>query len=114
VLFQTVVALSEALAVARRSGVDGEVLFETLAKGSADSFALRNHGMRAMLPGEFPERAFAAEYALKDLGYALDLAAAGGLRLAGAEVAGALLREAIARGHGKQYWPVLSRVVDPT
>ena len=114
VLFQTVVALSEALAVARRSGVDGEVLFETLAKGSADSFALRNHGMRAMLPGEFPERAFAAEYALKDLGYALDLAAAGGLRLAGAEVAGALLREAIARGYGKQYWPVLSRIVDPT
>ena len=113
VLFQTGVALSEALAVARRSGVDGEVLFETLAKGSADSFALRNHGMRAMLPGEFPERAFAAEYALKDLSYALDLAAAGGLRLAGAEVAGALLREAIARGYGKQYWPVLSRVVDP-
>jgi 3-hydroxyisobutyrate dehydrogenase-like beta-hydroxyacid dehydrogenase len=112
VLFQTVVALSEALAVARRSGVDGEVLFDTLAKGSADSFALRNHGMRAMLPAEFPERAFAAEYALKDLGYALDLAAAGGLRLAGAEVAGTLLREAIARGYGKQYWPVLSRVVD--
>lgn len=112
VLFQTVVALSEALAVARRSGVDGEVLFDTLAKGSADSFALRNHGMRAMLPAEFPERAFAAEYALKDLGYALDLAAAGGLRLAGAEVAGTLLREAIARGCGKQYWPVLSRVVD--
>lgn len=114
VLFQTVVALSEALAVARRSGVDGAVLFETLAKGSADSFALRNHGMRAMLPGEFPERAFSVEYALKDLGYALDLAAADGLRLAGAEVAGELLREAAARGYGKQYWPVLSRVVDPT
>ena len=41
-----------------------------------------------------------------DLGYALGLAA-GGLRLAGAEVAGELLREAIARGYGKQYWPVL-------
>lgn len=114
VLFQTVAALSEALAVARRSGVDGKVLFETLTKGSADSFALRNHGMRAVLPGEFPERAFSVEYALKDLGYALDLAAADGLRLAGAEVAGELLREALARGYGKQYWPVLSRVVDPT
>lgn len=112
VLFQTVAALSEALAVARRSGVDPEVLFTALAKGSADSFALRNHGMRAMLPGEFPERAFSCEYALKDLGYALDLAAAGGLRLAGAEVAGALLREAVARGYGRQYWPVLSRIVE--
>lgn len=112
VLFETVVALSEALAVARRSGVDGAMLLDTLAKGSADSFALRNHGMRAVLPAEFPERAFSAEYALKDLGYALDLAADAGLRLAGAETAGALLREAIARGWERQYWPVLSRLVD--
>ena len=68
VLFQTVVALAEALAIARAQGVDGKVLFETLTKGSADSFALRNHGMKAMLPGVFPERAFSTEYALKDLG----------------------------------------------
>ena len=40
VLIQTVVALAEALAVARRSGLDGTVLFETLTKGSGDSFAL--------------------------------------------------------------------------
>ncbi len=112
VLFQTVVALSEALAVARSAGVDGDMLFSTLTKGSADSFALRNHGMRAVLPGQFPERAFSAEYALKDLGYALDLAREAGLNLAGADVADALLKEAIARGYGKQYWPVLSRIVE--
>ncbi len=45
VLFQTVAALAEALAIGRRAGVDGEVLLSTLAKGSADSFALRNHGL---------------------------------------------------------------------
>ena len=61
VLFQTVVALAEALTIARAQGVDGKVLFETLSKGSADSFALRNHGMKAMLPGVFPERAFSTE-----------------------------------------------------
>jgi 3-hydroxyisobutyrate dehydrogenase-like beta-hydroxyacid dehydrogenase len=33
VLFQTVVALAEALSIARAQGVDGKVLFETLAKG---------------------------------------------------------------------------------
>jgi 3-hydroxyisobutyrate dehydrogenase len=39
VLFQTVNALSEAAGIARRSGVDPKLLFETLSKGSADSFA---------------------------------------------------------------------------
>ena len=56
VLIETVIALAEALALARRNGLDGRVLFETLTKGSADSFALRNHGMKAMLPGTFPSR----------------------------------------------------------
>ena len=49
VVAQTVVALAEALAVARASGaVDPRVLFETLTKGSADSFVLRNHGMKSL------------------------------------------------------------------
>ena len=112
VLIQTVVALSEALAVARRAGMDGQVLFETLAKGSADSFALRNHGMKAVLPGVFPERAFSTEYALKDLGYALDLGAETGMTLPGAELAAGILRQAIADGDGDLYWPVISRVID--
>ena len=112
VLFQTVVALSEALAMARRAGVEGKVLFETLAKGSADSFALRNHGMKALLPGLFPKRAFGTDYALKDLGYALDLAKSVGLDVPGAELAGALLRQASAAGLGEEYWPVFARLVD--
>ena len=57
VVAQTVVALAEALAVARASGaVDPAVLFETLAKGSADSFVLRNHGMKSLLPDHHPTR----------------------------------------------------------
>ena len=66
VLFETVNALSEAVAVARHNGVDPKLLLDTLSKGSADSFALRNHGMKAIVPGNFPERAFSTEYALKD------------------------------------------------
>ena len=111
VLVQTVAALCEALAVARAAGMDGRVLLDTLAKGSADSFALRNHAMKAVLPGAFPERAFSAEYALKDIGYALDLARDAGLAVPGAERAAALLRAAIARGDGALYWPVISRVI---
>jgi len=111
VLFETVGALAEALAIGRRAGLDERLLLETLSKGSADSFALRNHGMKAMLPRDFPENAFAAEYALKDLSYALELARDGGVAIAGAELAGARLAEAIRRGHGQRYWPVLLKVV---
>lgn len=112
VLFQTVVAICEALALARRSGVDGALLFETLSKGSADSFALRNHGMKAVLPGSFPERAFSTDYALKDLGYALDLAKELGVATPGAELAGRLLRAASEAGLGGQYWPVIAKIID--
>jgi 3-hydroxyisobutyrate dehydrogenase-like beta-hydroxyacid dehydrogenase len=111
VLVETVVALSEALIVARRAGLDGKILFETLMKGSADSFALRNHGMKAVLPNIFPERAFSTEYMGKDIGYALDLAADVGAKVHGAELASRLLREASEAGFGNFYWPVVSRVL---
>ena len=110
VLFQNVVALAEALALVRHAGLDPKLALETLAKGSADSFALRNHGMKAMLPGVFPERAFSAEYALKDLGYALELAADAGIGLPGAQNARQLLERAVAAGHGAEYFPVLARL----
>ncbi len=112
VLFQTVNALAEALALGRRAGVDAALLFDALAKGSADSFALRNHGMKAMLPGEFPERAFSVEYAEKDNGYALELGRECGVRLRGAEVVAALFAEARAAGFGSAYYPVIAKVVD--
>ena len=111
VLAQNVVALAEALAVAKAAGVDSAMLFDALSKGSADSFALRNHGLKAMVPGVYPQRAFSAEYMLKDVGYALELAAAYGLQLSGAENARALLERAIAAGFGAEYFPALAKVV---
>ena len=111
VLAQNVVALAEALAVAKAAGVDPAMLFEVLAKGSADSFALRNHGMKALLPGTYPERAFSSEYMLKDVGYALEIAAECGVHLSGAENARALLERAIAAGFGAEYFPALAKVV---
>lgn len=109
VLFETVNALAEAVAVARHNGVDPKLLLDTLSKGSADSFALRNHGMKAIVPGNFPERAFSTEYALKDLSYALELAADAGLRIRGAELIGTVLQEAIDAGSGDNYFPVIAR-----
>jgi 3-hydroxyisobutyrate dehydrogenase len=109
VLFETVNALAEAVAVAGRNGVDPKLLLDTLSKGSADSFALRNHGLKAIVPGNFPERAFSTAYALKDLSYALELAADAGLQIRGAELIGTILQEAIDAGSGDNYFPVIAR-----
>ncbi len=114
VLFETVNALAEAVAVAKAAGVEPKLLLETLSKGSADSFALRNHGMKAILPGVFPERAFSTEYALKDLSYALELAGDAGLKLRGAELIGAILQEAIDAGSGDNYFPVIAKHIPGT
>jgi 3-hydroxyisobutyrate dehydrogenase len=111
VLFETVNALAEAVAVARHNGVDPKLLLDTLSKGSADSFALRNHGMKAIVPGNFPERAFSTEYALKDLSYALELAADAGIRIRGAELMVKVLQEAIDAGSGNNYFPVIAKHV---
>jgi hypothetical protein len=112
VLFQTVNALAEALALGRRAGVDPALLFEALSKGSADSFALRNHGMKAMLLGAYPERAFSVAYAEKDNAYALQLGRDTGVRLRGAETVAAVLQAARAAGYADAYYPVIARIVD--
>ncbi len=112
VLFQTVVALAEALAIGNSVGLDGKLLFETMSKGSGDSFALRNHGLKSMIPKVFPERAFSVKYARKDLRYALSLAAEAGLAVPSAKLVDAIYDRAIAAGLGDQYHPVISRVTE--
>ena len=110
-LFQNVAALAEALALIRRLGLDAELALDALSKGSADSFALRNHAMNAMLPNRYPERAFSVTYALKDIGYALELAKLAGIELSGAKNAKALLERAAAAGHTEEYFPVIAKLV---
>lgn len=112
VLFETVNALAEAVAIARRSGVEPKLLLDTLSKGSADSFALRNHGLKAIVPGDFPLRAFSTEYALKDMSYALELAAQGGIEPRGAALVHGVLQEAIDGGFGDAYFPVIAKLID--
>ena len=112
VLIEIGVAIAEALAVGAAAGVDKALLVETLAKGSADSFALRNHGLKAMLPEQFPKQAFSTNYALKDVISALELARETGFILPGARLAAARLVKARDAGHGDDYWPVISTLVD--
>ncbi len=112
-VFQHTAALAEAIAIGRRNGVPPDVLLPTIAKGSGDSFVLRNHGMKSMLPRQFPARAFSTHYAIKDLSYALEMAAAAGLAVPGAELTMQRLRQSVQAGYGELYHPVMLNVIDP-
>ena len=114
ILFQNVRALAEGLAIARRQGIEPQTFLEAVSRSSGDSFALRNHGMKAMLEGRFPEGAFPVTYALKDLDYALDLAQESGIDAEGAALVKALFTEAIERGLGARYHPVIATLIDRT
>ena len=114
VLFEIGAALAEALAVGRRSGIAPEVLLEALRRGSADSFALRNHGLNAMLPGVYHEREFSVRYALKDLDYALALARQAGVAADGAKLVRERFARAIEAGDAERYWPVIAEHVAPS
>jgi 3-hydroxyisobutyrate dehydrogenase-like beta-hydroxyacid dehydrogenase len=113
VVAQTVVALAEALAVARASGVvDPRVLFETLAKGSADSFVLRNHGLKSLVPDRHPtEGAFPTTYIVKDLSYALALAESCGLTLPQASTTKRLMEQTAAAGYARNYYTAVINVL---
>ena len=111
-LFQNCAAIAEALAIARRAGLDEELFLQTVGKSSGDSFALKNHAMKAMLPRDYPEGAFSVRYALKDLTYALDLAAAENVSAKGGELVRERFEQAVAEGHGERYHPVVRDVID--
>jgi len=112
-VFQNTAAIAEAIALGRRNGVPPEVLLPAMALGSGDSFVLRNHGMKAMLPRKFPERAFSTRYAMKDLSYALAMADAAGIEVPGARLTMQRLQATEAAGHGEEYHPVVLQVIDP-
>jgi 3-hydroxyisobutyrate dehydrogenase len=111
VVFETTMAVAEAISIAEASGVDGKLLLDTMSKGSADSFVLRNHGMKHLLPQDYPEGAFSVRYAQKDLSYARDLAKAAGIKARGADLVAALFDEAIASGDGDRYTPVIRKLM---
>jgi 3-hydroxyisobutyrate dehydrogenase len=112
-VFQNTAALAEAIAIGRRNGVPPEVLLPTIAKGSGDSFVLRSHGMKSMLPRDFPEGAFSTRYAIKDLSYALEMATATGLEVPGAELTMRRLKASEQAGNGEKYHPAVLALIDP-
>ena len=110
-IFQNVSALAEAMAIATRAGVDRQRVFEILSKGSGDSYAMRKHGSH-MTSGEYPDDQFPTTYSLKDLRYALALAEKVGVDAKGARLVEERFVEAIDRGLGKLYSPVIYKLFE--
>ena len=111
ILFQNVRALAEGLAIARRQGIAPETFLEAVGRSSGDSFALQNHGKKAILEERFPEGAFPVTYAMKDLDYALGIAEESGIDAEGAALVRALFAEAIESGLGARYHPVIATLI---
>ena len=111
-LFEQVAAIAEMMVVAERAGVTAEKLIEAVGLGSGNSFALQNHGKKAMAPREFPEKAFPSDYALKDLGYTLDLAAQMGVDARLGKLAATYYQAAVDAGIGAKYFPAIIELVD--
>lgn len=113
VLFMTVHALAEALTIARHAGVSGALLFDVLSKGSGDSFALRQVGLKALLTRNFPVNAFSTDYAIKDIELALELALQGNVKADAATLTAKLLQQASAAGFARSYYPAFINLIDP-
>lgn len=111
-VFENTVALAEMMVLGERAGVQPAVLLDAVSKGSGDSFVLRNHGRRAMLPREFPEKSFPPEYALKDLGYVLELAGQTGLTARVTELAQRYYAATASGGWSGRYFPSVIEIID--
>lgn len=68
-------ALSEALVMGVKAGVEPDLLVKALGDGSANSFVLQNYFKDWILKGKFEKGFFPINYVIKDLGHAMALAA---------------------------------------
>jgi 3-hydroxyisobutyrate dehydrogenase-like beta-hydroxyacid dehydrogenase len=111
-VFEHVAALAEMMVVGERAGVAPAVLLDAVSKGSGDSFVLRNHGLKAMLPRKFPESSFPSAYVLKDLGYAIELAKSCGVEPRLPDTVQRYYKAAVEIGLGTRYFPVIIELIE--
>jgi 3-hydroxyisobutyrate dehydrogenase-like beta-hydroxyacid dehydrogenase len=111
-VFENTVAIAEMMVLSERAGVPPAVLLDAVSKGSGDSYALRNHARKAMLPREFPEKSFPPEYVLKDMAYVLELAAQVGVSAHITKLAQRYYAAALNHGWAGRYYPAVIEIVD--
>ncbi|HEY3657764.1 MAG TPA: NAD(P)-dependent oxidoreductase [Steroidobacteraceae bacterium] len=111
-VFENTVAIAEMMVLSERAGVAPEVLLDAVAKGSGDSFALRNHARKSMLPRQFPEKSFPPEYVLKDISYVLELARQVDVSAHVTQLARRYYAATASNGWSGRYFPAVIEVVD--
>lgn len=107
-----VIAIAEAMVLAEKAGVDPAAMIEAVSKGSGDSYALRNHAVKSMLPRDFPEKSFPPEYKVKDLTYLLELASEVGSPVRSMELALDYYKASIEAGYSGRYFTSVIEVVE--
>jgi 3-hydroxyisobutyrate dehydrogenase-like beta-hydroxyacid dehydrogenase len=110
--FVHVLILAEMMVTGERAGVDPATLLQAVSKGSGDSFILRNHGMKAMVPRNFPEKSFPPEYVLKDIGYSIELAQSMGVDPQVSLLAQKYYEAAVEQGLGGRYFPAVIELIE--
>ncbi len=111
-VFEHTAALAEMMVLAQRAGVQPELLLDAVSKGSGDSFVLRNHGRKAMIPRVFPKGGFSPEYALKDIDYVTELAEQTGTSSEFSKLARRYFDAAAKNGFGGRYFPGVIEMIE--
>lgn len=106
----TLLAVSEAIALARGGGLDPEVMIRAVEGGAAASWQLSNLGPR-ILRGDF-DPGFMVDLMQKDLRLVLETAAASGRPLPATSLVQGLFKDAQAQGEGRMGTQILGKVVD--
>lgn len=101
--------ICDALLVGVRHGVEPETLVAALQVGGADSWPLRNHIAKHLLPDDLAPGRFSVRYMGKDAALAARLAADRGEPAAFAGVVRAAYRGAESLGFGEHYHPIVMR-----
>jgi 3-hydroxyisobutyrate dehydrogenase len=105
----TLLAVSEAIALARGGGLDPDVMIRAVEGGAAASWQLSNLGPR-ILKDDF-EPGFMVDLMQKDLRLVLETAGAGGVSTPAASLVHRLFRTAQERGLGRKGTQVMGDVV---
>ena len=103
------VAICEALVIGQRLGISADAISSHLLKAGGDSWALRNHIIKHVLPGDLGPGHFSTRHMAKDVRLFTELAAAEGTPALLAGAALACYRGTIAHGFGDDYHPVVIR-----
>ena len=101
------IAMAEALAFARATGLDLETTLRSISGGGASSWALLNLAPR-VLRGDFAP-GFYVKHFVKDIGLALDVCREQKISLPGLELAAKLYADVVAAGEGDAGTQALAR-----